>query len=457
MSDELNKSAEFVGKHQDEENPILIAQRYLNIFRQIHIFNKKRQDEFDDSLLKMPSDIRILLSTLPGGSLLLEHISELEEKRGIIPDALLDSKIASDKDISADERVSSSFKSTSKNTDNGALSNHLIKILQQSEEKHAKDLQALTNAFLKSQENMTDILKQAFNIKPSKESSSKDKDKDKAKKVVKTKAPEDEKHVAQPKEDTAEKAASNKQHTDNETSTPETTSKFLSFTKKLFTGHKAEDNASEEKEDVSPLIDNTPVSLDEIDSAPVSLDTPEAKPVSLDAPLPEEKSADDSQSSDDDWEWEYVNEDEPENPTDDEEWEYVEEDENASPDNEQWEYVEEDENAPANSEQWEYVEDNENTPSDTGAYVEDTQNILSEDAPYIDENADAVADNQNWQYIDENTNTFTDDENWEYNTDPNADYADAYPTDDNEQWAYVEGQDVQEDASDEQPNSSVQE
>lgn len=442
MSDELNKSAEFVGKHQDEENPLLVAQRYLNIFRQIHIFNKKRQDEFDDSLLKMPSDIRILLSTLPGGSLLLEHISELEEKRGIIPDALLDSKIASDKDISADEKVFSSFKSTSKNTDNGSLSNHLIKILQQSEEKHAKDLQALTNAFLKSQENMTDILRQAFNIKHSKESPSKDKDKDKVKKVVNTKAPESEKHVAQSKEDTAEKTASNKQHTDNETSTPETTSKFLSFTKKLFTDHKAKDNTSEKKEDVSPLIDNTPVSLDEIDSAPVSLDTPEAKPVSLDTPLPEEKSADDFQSSDDDWEWEYVNEDEPETPTDDEEWEYVEEDENA----------------PADSEQWEYVEENENTPSDTDAYVEDSQNILSEDAPYIDENADAIADNQNWQYIDENANTFTDDENWEYNTDPNADYADAYPlTDDNEQWAYIEGQDVQEDASDEQPNSSVQE
>ena len=83
MADELNKDAEFGGKHKDEEDPILVAQRYLNIFHQIHIFNARRQKEFDDSLLMLSSDIRILLSTLPGGSVLLDHITELEDKRGI--------------------------------------------------------------------------------------------------------------------------------------------------------------------------------------------------------------------------------------------------------------------------------------------------------------------------------------------------------------------------------------
>ena len=469
MSDELNKSAEFTGKHQDEENPLLVAQRYLNIFRQIHIFNKKRQDEFDNSLLKMSSDIRILLSTLPGGSLLLEHISELEEKKGIIPDALLDSKIASSKDVPLDEKISSSFKSNSKGTDNVALSNHLIKILQQSEEKHAKDLQALTDAFLKSQENMTDILRQALNIKPSKEFSSEEKDKEKDRDKDKDKEKEREKDKTkkapkpQVKEKQAEEIKENtpeKEQSTDDTSRTETTSKFLSFTKKLFRGHGAKNDDSDiSEEDVSPLIDNTPVSLDEVDSTPVSLDPPETKPVSLDTPTSEKaKTSDDSQSLNDDWEWEYVSEDEPENPTDDDEWEYVEEDENAAPDNEQWEYVEENENASPSNEQWEYVEEPDNTPSDTGEYVEDNQNMLLEDTQYADGNADTFTDEQNWQYMDENTNTFADDENWEYNTDPNADYAAAYPAaDNNEQWEYVENQDVQEDASDEQSNLSVQE
>ena len=78
MSDELVESAEFGRKKKNEEEPILVAQRFLNIYRQMHIFNKERQEQFDDMLLALPSDIRILLSTLPGGSLLLEHIEEVD-------------------------------------------------------------------------------------------------------------------------------------------------------------------------------------------------------------------------------------------------------------------------------------------------------------------------------------------------------------------------------------------
>ena len=48
MADELNTNAEFNGKHKDEEDPILVAQRYLNIYRQLHIFNDRRRKEYDD-------------------------------------------------------------------------------------------------------------------------------------------------------------------------------------------------------------------------------------------------------------------------------------------------------------------------------------------------------------------------------------------------------------------------
>ena len=50
MSDELVESAEFGRKKKDEEEPILVAQRFLNIYRQMHIFNKERQEQFDDML-----------------------------------------------------------------------------------------------------------------------------------------------------------------------------------------------------------------------------------------------------------------------------------------------------------------------------------------------------------------------------------------------------------------------
>ena len=68
---------------ENEEDPILVAQRYLNIFHQIHIFNATRKAEFDQSLLAMPTKIKELMTTIPGGRVLLEHIKEIEETRGI--------------------------------------------------------------------------------------------------------------------------------------------------------------------------------------------------------------------------------------------------------------------------------------------------------------------------------------------------------------------------------------
>ena len=34
-----------------EEDPITVAQRYLNVYRQMHIFSQERKEEFDKSIL----------------------------------------------------------------------------------------------------------------------------------------------------------------------------------------------------------------------------------------------------------------------------------------------------------------------------------------------------------------------------------------------------------------------
>ena len=61
-----------------EEEPIIIAQRFLNIFRQLHIFSKEKKEEFNTQLLNQPKSIRKCLRTLPGGSVLLDYMDELE-------------------------------------------------------------------------------------------------------------------------------------------------------------------------------------------------------------------------------------------------------------------------------------------------------------------------------------------------------------------------------------------
>ena len=63
-----------------EENPLLVAQRFLNISRQIHIFKQAKRTQFDNELLEMSDKVKKLLANIPGGFILIEHILELEEK-----------------------------------------------------------------------------------------------------------------------------------------------------------------------------------------------------------------------------------------------------------------------------------------------------------------------------------------------------------------------------------------
>lgn len=74
---------EFGSDNDGKEAPILVAQRYLNIFRQVHIFNKNKREEFDNELLALPPEITDFFKRMPGGRLLVEHIEKVKTERGI--------------------------------------------------------------------------------------------------------------------------------------------------------------------------------------------------------------------------------------------------------------------------------------------------------------------------------------------------------------------------------------
>ncbi|MBR2299250.1 MAG: hypothetical protein IJ870_01590 [Alphaproteobacteria bacterium] len=349
MADDLNQNAEFGGKHKDEEDPLLVAQRYLNIYHQIHIFNKVRQKEFDDSLLALPSDIRILLSTLPGGSVLLEHINEVEEKRGIVSydDLMPNNKNTSSKKSkntkkSMKEELEEETKQNNAQGGNVNISNNVLKLLRQSEEKHEKDMKALTSAFLQSQENIANILKEVLLTKATSGS-------------VSSEMPAEQKIQGANGEASAEIPDQTVEQTlqakeDNQTSKP----KLFSFTKKLFSHKNA--SAQSDEQNTFPYVDNTPVSLDDIADAPVALnqidDTPSFKEdrksddieptvakTTADAQIDEIAGNDDA-----DWDWEYVDDEKADDQTSDDEWEYVEEPIDEEPNSDadtEWEYFEE--------------------------------------------------------------------------------------------------------------------
>ena len=159
MADELIENAEFGRKNKNEEDPILVAQRFLNIYRQMHIFNKERQNQFDDMLLELQPDVRILLSTLPGGSLLIEHIEELEQKRGLV-------SVPVKKENSFRKKASKDLASSDASSEKSGkaavgsvvidssfateLSSSLSLALQQTEKRYKDDIKTLTETITQS-------------------------------------------------------------------------------------------------------------------------------------------------------------------------------------------------------------------------------------------------------------------------------------------------------------------
>lgn len=80
MSENIITTAAF-GQTNDgdkEEEPIIVAQRFLNIFRQLHIFSAERKEAFNQMLLEQPNSVLVMLKTLPGGSVLLDYLKELD-------------------------------------------------------------------------------------------------------------------------------------------------------------------------------------------------------------------------------------------------------------------------------------------------------------------------------------------------------------------------------------------
>ncbi len=83
---DLEKSAEFTqifNKHGIDEDPVIAAQRFLNIFRQLHIFTPAKRKEFDEMILKQPAVIKGMFASLPGGSVLQEYVNNLEQNAGM--------------------------------------------------------------------------------------------------------------------------------------------------------------------------------------------------------------------------------------------------------------------------------------------------------------------------------------------------------------------------------------
>ena len=80
MAENIKKTPTSVG--DNEEDPKIVAQRFLNIFHQLHIFGDEKRAVFDKMLMDQPVQVRSAFRQLPGGSILLDYLSEIENGEG---------------------------------------------------------------------------------------------------------------------------------------------------------------------------------------------------------------------------------------------------------------------------------------------------------------------------------------------------------------------------------------
>lgn len=104
-SAKIKKNYKLMGTESD---PVIIAQRLLNLYRQLHIFSPEKKEAYNKMLLEQPPEIKRMLSSLPGGIVVQEYISDLEAEAGITVEHFDDDSETQGYNAAADDYAPSS-------------------------------------------------------------------------------------------------------------------------------------------------------------------------------------------------------------------------------------------------------------------------------------------------------------------------------------------------------------
>lgn len=78
-SGKIKKNYKLMGTESD---PLIIAQRLLNLYRQLHIFSPEKKEAYNQMLLEQPPEVKRVLSSLPGGIVVQQYLADIEEENG---------------------------------------------------------------------------------------------------------------------------------------------------------------------------------------------------------------------------------------------------------------------------------------------------------------------------------------------------------------------------------------
>lgn len=72
----------FPGAASDgEEDPYVTAQRFINVYRQLHVLREDLVTRYNDMLLEIDSDARSTLTDIPGGRDVRDYLEYLEHQK----------------------------------------------------------------------------------------------------------------------------------------------------------------------------------------------------------------------------------------------------------------------------------------------------------------------------------------------------------------------------------------
>lgn len=66
-----------------ESDPVIIAQRLLNLYRQLHIFSPEKKEAYNKMLMEQTPEVKKTLGSLPGGIVVQQYLADIEAEAGV--------------------------------------------------------------------------------------------------------------------------------------------------------------------------------------------------------------------------------------------------------------------------------------------------------------------------------------------------------------------------------------
>ena len=141
--------AKFPGQTDDgEEDPYITAQRFINVYRQMHVLRSDLVTRYNDMLLSINDDVRLTLNDIPGGHDVMDYLEYLEvEKYGEAK------TVEKEVEISEEEKARAKAIADAMAAASEKMGENQARILAQAQEDSRRQMEELTRSLADARAN----------------------------------------------------------------------------------------------------------------------------------------------------------------------------------------------------------------------------------------------------------------------------------------------------------------